>query len=95
MLEELERWNCSRNTARTYLITIDDLARYFNRGPDELGPEHILEYQAYLFRQRKLRANTVNQRVGALRFFFIKPSYRRPHRTSRRRVSRGSWRIRN
>jgi integrase len=28
--------------------------------------------QAYLFRERKLAANSVNQRVGALRFFFIK-----------------------
>jgi integrase/recombinase XerD len=37
-----------------------------------LGPEHVRQYQAYLFRERKLAANTVNQRVGALRFFFIK-----------------------
>jgi len=37
-----------------------------------LGPEHIRQYQAYLFRKRKLAANSVNQRVGALRFFFIK-----------------------
>jgi len=34
-------------------------------------PEHIREYQAYLFRERKLDANTVNQRTGALRFFFV------------------------
>jgi integrase/recombinase XerD len=72
MLEELERRNYSQNTVRTYLMTIEDLARYFDRSPDELGPEHIREYQAYLFRERKLCANTVNQRVGALRFFFIK-----------------------
>ena len=40
--------------------------------PDQLGPEQIREYIAYLFRERKLTDNTVNQRVGALRFFFIK-----------------------
>ena len=40
--------------------------------PDRLGPQHIREYQAYWFRQRKLDPNTVNQRLAALRFFFIK-----------------------
>ena len=53
-------------------MTIRDFARYFHRSPDALGPEHIRQYQAYLFRERKLAANSVNQRVGALRFFFIK-----------------------
>jgi hypothetical protein len=38
-------------------------------GPHE--PAHIRQYQAYLFRDRKLSPNTVNQRTGALRFFFI------------------------
>jgi site-specific recombinase XerD len=72
MLEELERRNYSQSTARAYLMTIKDFARYFRRSPDTLGPEHIRQYQAYLFRERKLAANSVNQRVGALRFFFIK-----------------------
>jgi integrase/recombinase XerD len=72
MLEELERRNYSQSTARAYLMTIEDFARYFRQSPDALGPEHIRQYQAYLFRERKLAANSVNQRVGALRFFFIK-----------------------
>ena len=74
MLEELERRNYSQSTVRTYLMTIEDFARYFHRPPDALGPEHVREFQAYLFRERKLAANTVNQRVGALRSFFIKTS---------------------
>jgi site-specific recombinase XerD len=71
MLEELERPNYAQSTTRAYLRTIEDLARYFKRPPDQLAPEHIREYQAYLFRERKLSPNTVNQRTGALRFFFI------------------------
>ena len=71
MLEELERRNYAQSTTGAYLRTIEDLARYFKRPPDQLGPEHIREYQAYLFRERKLSPNTVNQRTGALRFFFI------------------------
>jgi site-specific recombinase XerD len=71
MLEELERRNYSESTKRAYVQTIEDLARYFKRPPDQLEPPHIREYQAYLFRERKLSPNTVNQRTGALRFFFI------------------------
>ena len=72
MLEELQRRNYTQSTTRAYLRAIDDLARHFHRPPDQLGPEQIREYVAHLFRDRKLTDNTVNQRVGALRFFFIK-----------------------
>ena len=71
MLEELERRNYSESTKRTYVRTIEDLARHFKRSPDQLEPAHIRQYQAHLFRDRKLSPNTVNQRTGALRFFFI------------------------
>src|ERR1035438_8240176 len=71
MLEELERRNYSRATIRAYLGAVEDFARYFHRRPDQLGPDHIREYQAYL-RERKLTANSVTQRLGALRFFYIK-----------------------
>src|SRR5687768_9727822 len=54
MLEELERRNYSQSTVRSYIMTIENLARYFRRSPDTLGPEQIREYQAYLFRERKL-----------------------------------------
>src|SRR5947209_6771063 len=71
MLEELERRNYSQSTVRTYVKTIADLGRYFKRPPDQLGPDQLRQYQAYLFRERKLGANTVNQRTAALRFFFV------------------------
>jgi len=71
MLEELERRNYAQTTKDCYIQTIEDFARYFKRPPDQLGPEHIREYQAYLFRERKLAAHTVTQRLAALRFFFI------------------------
>ena len=72
MLEELERRNYSPRTIECYIPAVEDFARYFHRPPDQLGPEHIRQYQAYLFRQRKLDPNTVNQRLAALRFFFVK-----------------------
>ena len=72
MLEELERRNFSQSTTITYIRTVEDFADYFHRPPDQLGPEHIREYQAQLFTHKHLSPNTVIQRLAALRFFFIK-----------------------
>jgi site-specific recombinase XerD len=72
MLEELQRRNYSPGTIRCYLRAVADFARYFHRSPDQLRPQHIREYQAYLFRERKLDPSTVTQKLAALRFLFIK-----------------------
>jgi site-specific recombinase XerD len=69
MLEELERCNYSEATTRCYIRTVEDFSRRFKRSPDCLGPELIREYQAELFKKRKLSPGTVSQRLAALRFF--------------------------
>ncbi len=71
-LDEIARRNYTEGTTRAYLRIIEDLARYFHRSPDQLGPEQLREYTAHLFRDRKLSDNSVNQIVSALRFFFRK-----------------------
>src|SRR5580658_1321940 len=72
MLEELERRNYSEATTRCYIRTVEDFSRRFKRSPDCLGPEHIREYQAELFKKHKLSPGTVTQRLAALRFFYVK-----------------------
>ena len=72
MLEELERRNYAPSTISAYLRAVEEFARHFNRPPDQLGPDHIREYQAYLFRERKLQPNTVIQHLGGIRFFYIR-----------------------
>ena len=57
MLDELQRRNYSENTVYTYLHAVEDFSKYFHRSPDRLGPDHIRQYQAYLFRERKLQAS--------------------------------------
>ena len=54
MLEEIQRRNFTESTSRAYLRIVEDFARYFNRAPDQLCPEHIREYIAHLFRDKKL-----------------------------------------
>jgi site-specific recombinase XerD len=71
MLEELERRNYAQSTIRAYIRTVEHFARHFHCPPDHLGPEHIRQYQAAMFRTWKPAPNTVTQRLAALRFLYI------------------------
>ena len=71
MLDELQLRNYAQNTIRHYVRTVEDFARRFHRSPDRLGPRHVREYQAELFRKGK-SPGTVTQRLAALRFFYTK-----------------------
>ena len=71
MLEELQRRNFSKNTIRSYIRSVAEFATYFKTPPDRLGPDHIREYQAHLFTDRKLGASSVSNQLSALRFFFL------------------------
>jgi integrase/recombinase XerD len=78
MLDELQRRNYSQNTARTYLHAVEEFSKYFHRSPNRLGPNHIRQYQAYLFRERKLSPYTIACCTAALRFLYVK-TLRRPY----------------
>ncbi|MGZ4867144.1 MAG: tyrosine-type recombinase/integrase, partial [Candidatus Angelobacter sp.] len=71
MLEELERRNYAQTTIDCYIRTVEHFAQYFRCSPDQLGPDHIRQYQVALFKKWKLAPNTVSQRLAALRFFYI------------------------
>jgi len=72
MLEELERRNYAQTTIDCYLRAVAEFSFHFHRPPNQLGPEHIRQYQAHLFGRRKLAPSTVTQHLAALRFFYIK-----------------------
>ena len=71
MLEELERRNYAPGTIRCYIRVVEQFAQHFHRPPDQLGLEHIRQYQATLLRQKKLAPSTVGQHLAGLRFFYI------------------------
>jgi integrase/recombinase XerD len=78
MLDELQRRNYSPSTMRSYIRAVEEFARYFGRSPYRLGPDHIRQYQAHLFRDRKLLAGTIQTQTAALRFLYVK-TLRRPY----------------
>ena len=75
LLDELQRRNYSPNTVRSYVDVVEEFARYFRRSPEQLGPDHVREYQVYLSVSAScLRAPS----KAALRFLFFK-TLRRPY----------------
>jgi len=72
MLEELQRRNYSDRTIRYYLQAVALFAKHFGKRPEQLGPDELRTYQAYLLRERKLAVGSVVARVAALRFFYVR-----------------------
>ena len=77
MLEELQRRNFSSETIRGYIGAVERFARYFGKPPDQLGPDHIRQWQAHLLHERKLAVGTVVAQTAGLRFFFVRTLKRR------------------
>jgi site-specific recombinase XerD len=77
VLEELERRNYSQATAYAYVGAIRRFAKYFHRSPDQLGCEHVREYQLHLVQECKLHPRSVMIQMAALRFLFLKVLKRR------------------
>jgi site-specific recombinase XerD len=71
-LQDLRLRNYSPKTLQTYVECVSRFARYFKRSPEELGPEHIREYQVYLVEEKKSSWTCFNQTVCALRFLYHK-----------------------
>ena len=89
MLEELERRNYAQTTIDCYLRAVAEFSFHFHCPPNQLGTQHIRQYQAHLFSQRKLAPSTVTQHLAALRFFYIK-TLRKPWSIAENSVSQES-----
>jgi len=70
MTEDLTLRNYSSSTIRVYLRCVASFAQHFGTSPDQLGPEHVREYQLFLVQQKKASWALFNQTVCALRFFY-------------------------
>jgi integrase/recombinase XerD len=70
MIADLQLRNYSPHTIAAYVRCVASFAKHFQQSPDQLGPDHIRDYQLFLVQQKKASWSPFIQTVCALRFFY-------------------------
>jgi integrase/recombinase XerD len=70
MLVDLQLCGAKPRTQKTYLREVENLAKYFNRPPEELGEAELKAYMLYLINKRHLSDGTFRFYVAGLKFFY-------------------------
>lgn len=77
MLEDLQIRQYSPTTMRLYLSSVAEFAKHFRKSPDQLGPEHIRQYQLFLIQEKQAGQSTCIQFVSAARFLYTHTLHRK------------------
>jgi integrase/recombinase XerD len=70
LLADLQLRGITPKIQKNYLREVNNLAKYFNRSPAELGEEELKEYMLYLMKERRLSQGTLRFYVAALKFLY-------------------------
>ena len=70
MAEDMKLRNLSPATIDAYTWHVDKFCKHFGKGPDQLGPDEIRQYQLYLVNEKKSSWSSFNQAVCGLRFLY-------------------------
>ena len=72
MIEDMHLHRFSDRTQSSYVRSVEGLAKYYNRAPDQLTEEDIRQYFVYLTCERKLARPTVTIALCGIKFFYEK-----------------------
>jgi integrase/recombinase XerD len=70
LIDDLRVRNYASGTIKQYVNSVAQFSRHFGQSPDQLGPEHIREYQTYLVNTKRVSWSVFNCAVCSLRFFY-------------------------
>ena len=64
---DLQLSGAKPSTQRTYLREAQNLAKYFNKSPEQLGEDELKAYMLYLMKERHLSEGTFRFYVAGLK----------------------------
>ena len=70
MLLDLQLSGAKPRTQKTYLREAENLAKYFNKSPEQLGEDELKEYLLYLMKERHLSEGTFRFYVAGIKFLY-------------------------
>jgi len=70
MQADLQLKGITPRTQKDYLREVSNLAKYFNKSPEELGEKEIKEYLVHLLKDRKLSGGTYKYYVSGIKFLY-------------------------
>jgi site-specific recombinase XerD len=70
MLLDLQLSGAKPNTQRAYLREAQNLAKYFNKSPEQLGEDELKAYLLHLMKERHLSEGTFRFYVAGLKFLY-------------------------
>src|ERR1700678_462555 len=77
MLEDLRIRNYAPTTVSSYIRSVADFAKHFDKPPDQLGSEEIRSWQLFLLNEKRGKLSPYIQAVCAPRFFYQNTLHRR------------------
>ena len=72
MIEDMELHGLTAGTQSTYLEAIKNLARHYNRPPDQISEQEIRDFIVYLTKTKRLGSSTVRVYLYAIKFLYQK-----------------------
>lgn len=70
MQADLQLRGITPRTQKDYLREVSNLAKYFNKSPEELGEKEIKEYLVHLLKDEKISGGTYRYYVSGIKFFY-------------------------
>jgi site-specific recombinase XerD len=70
MIEDMQLHGLSENTQKAYLRTVQQLAEYYHRSPDQITEEELREYFLHLINVKKIGPSSFRVSLCGIKFFY-------------------------
>ena len=70
MIEDMQLHGFAARTQEAYLLAVSQLARYYQKSPDQIDEEGLRQYFLYLIEEKHAARNTCTIALCGIKFFF-------------------------